>query len=104
MSVTQIPGQPSWRRATPWIDNVATRHYLKRTVRRLHMARLSTYLSFMGKPEEAFSFYRVVFGTELAMPIQRMSDAPAGPGAPQLSDAEKKMAMHMVSCTAEKQS
>jgi len=59
------------------------------------MARTNTYLNFMGKTEEAFNFYRLVFGTEFVMPIQRMSDVPAGPGVPQLSDAEKKMVMHV---------
>jgi PhnB protein len=59
------------------------------------MARTNTYLNFMGKTEEAFNFYRVVFGAEFAMPIQRMSDVPAGPGVPQLNDAEKKMVMHV---------
>lgn len=59
------------------------------------MARTSTYLNFMGQTEEAFNFYRVVFGTEFAMPIQRMSDVPPGPGVPKLSDAEKNMVMHV---------
>ena len=54
------------------------------------MARTNAYLNFMGQTEEAFNFYRVVFGTEFAMPIRRMSDVPPGPGVPQLSDAEKK--------------
>ena len=59
------------------------------------MARTNTYLNFTGKTEEAFNFYRVVFGTEFAMPIQRMSDVPASPGVAQLSDAEKKLVMHV---------
>lgn len=59
------------------------------------MARTNTYLNFTGRTEEAFNFYRVVFGTEFSMPIQRMSDAPAGPGMPPLSDAEKKLVMHV---------
>ena len=59
------------------------------------MARANTCLNFMGKTEEAFKFYRAVFGTQFAMPIQRMSDVPAGPGVPQLSDTEKKMVMHV---------
>ncbi len=59
------------------------------------MARTSTYLNFMGQTEEAFNFYRAVFKTEFSMPIQRMSEAPAAPGTPQLSDAEKKKVMHV---------
>jgi PhnB protein len=57
------------------------------------MAQTNSYLNYMGQTEEAFNFYRVVFGTEVAMPIQRMSDVPPGPGVPQLRDAEKKMVM-----------
>lgn len=59
------------------------------------MARVSTYLNFAGNTEEAFNYYRALFGTEFSGPIARMGDAPPGPGAPQLSDAEKKMIMHM---------
>jgi PhnB protein len=59
------------------------------------MPRVSTYLNFMGNTEEAFSFYKSVFGTELATPITRMGDLPSAVGAPELSDAEKKMVMHV---------
>jgi PhnB protein len=56
--------------------------------------RVSTYLNFMGTAEEAFNFYRSVFGTELG-PIWRMGDMPVDPDAPPLSDNEKKMIMHI---------
>jgi PhnB protein len=59
------------------------------------MARTSTYLNFPGKTEEAFTFYKSVFKTEFAAPIARMGDVPAGPGMPALSEAEKKMVMHV---------
>jgi PhnB protein len=59
------------------------------------MARTSTYLNFMGTTEEAFLFYKAAFGTEFAAPITRMGDVPAGPGMPALSDAEKKLVMHV---------
>lgn len=59
------------------------------------MARTSTYLNFMGDTEEAFEFYRSVFGTELLGPILRMGDVPAGPGMPPLSDADKRLVMHV---------
>lgn len=58
------------------------------------MARVSTYLNFMGKTEEAFAFYAEVFGTELLAPIQRMGDVPMGEGGPQLTEAEQSMVMH----------
>lgn len=59
------------------------------------MARVSTYLNFKGTTEEAFRFYASVFGTEITEPIMRMTDGPAMPGAPELSDAEKNMVMHI---------
>jgi len=59
------------------------------------MARVSTYLNFMGNTEEAFNFYKSVFGTEFSVPIMRMSDMPAGPESPTLTDAEQKLVMHV---------
>lgn len=59
------------------------------------MARVSTYLNFMGRTAEAFEFYRSVFGTEYLGEVQRMGDVPAGPGMPELSEAEQQMVMHV---------
>lgn len=59
------------------------------------MARTSTYLNFAGNTEQAFAFYKSVFGTELNGPISRMGDVPPGPGMPTLSEAEKRLVMHV---------
>jgi PhnB protein len=59
------------------------------------MPRVSTYLNFMGNTEEAFNFYKSVFATDFPAPLMRMGDMPAAPGAPELSDAEKNMVMHV---------
>ncbi|MEZ5234182.1 MAG: VOC family protein [Acidimicrobiia bacterium] len=59
------------------------------------MARVSTYLNFMGDTEEAMRFYASVFGTEITEPIMRMADTPPMPGAPALTDAEQRLVMHM---------
>jgi PhnB protein len=59
------------------------------------MSRVTTYLNFAGQTEEAFRFYGTVFGTQISGDIIRMGDAPAGPGAPELSDAEKQLVMHV---------
>ena len=40
------------------------------------MARVSTYLNFMGNTEEAFEFYRSCFGTDYISTFQRMGDVP----------------------------
>jgi PhnB protein len=59
------------------------------------MSRVSTYLNFKGQSEEAFHFYRSVFGTEFLGEVVRMGDMPPPPGAPPLSDAEKNLVAHV---------
>jgi PhnB protein len=59
------------------------------------MARVSTYLNFPRTTEEAFAFYRKVFGTEYAAPIARFRDIPAGPGQPALPEADRNLVMHV---------
>lgn len=59
------------------------------------MARVSTYLNFNRTTEQAFEFYRSVFGGEFLGPVMRMGDAPAGPNQPPMSDADKKLVMHV---------
>ena len=58
------------------------------------MSRVSTYLNFMGRTEEAFRYYASVFGTEITGEIFRMSDM-SGPDGPQISDAEKGLVGHV---------
>jgi PhnB protein len=59
------------------------------------MARVSTYLNFMGDTEEAFEFYRSVFGTDYLTPIMRLGEVPAGPGDVALSEEEQRLVMHV---------
>ncbi len=59
------------------------------------MARVSIYLNFMGQAEEAFNFYKQVFGTEFSSPFQYMRDVPADPNMPSLAEDEKSMVMHV---------
>ncbi|SDD24754.1 VOC family protein [Niabella drilacis] len=56
------------------------------------MAKLNPYLNFDGKAEEAFNFYRSVFGGEFLGGVMRMSDAP---GTENLPEDEKKRVMHI---------
>ncbi len=60
-----------------------------------HMARTYSYLHFGGTTEEAFNFYKAVFGTEFVAPIVRMGDLPAQPGMPEMSDDEKTQVMNV---------
>lgn len=59
------------------------------------MASVSTYLNFNRNTEEAFNFYKKVFGTEFQGDIIRMSTAPAMPGQPALAEADKNLVMHV---------
>ena len=56
------------------------------------MSRVNTYLNFNGQTEEAFNFYKSIFGTDF-ISITRMKDMPRPEGAPALleSDADKIM-------------
>lgn len=60
------------------------------------MARVSTYLNFPRQTEEAFNFYKSVFGGEFSGGgIARFSDIPAADGIPPLPDADKNLIMHI---------
>lgn len=55
------------------------------------MIKVNPYLNFDGKAEEAFNFYKSVFGGEFSG-VHRMSDMP---GAENLSENEKNRLMHI---------
>ncbi len=59
------------------------------------MSRVSTYLNFPRSTEEAFNFYKSVFGGEFSGGINRMGEVPTQPGQPELSEADKKLVMHV---------
>jgi PhnB protein len=59
------------------------------------MARVSTYLNFNGHTEQAFVFYRSVFGGDFNGPIHRFGEMPATPGQPPLPPGTANMVMHM---------
>src|SRR5512135_504313 len=58
------------------------------------MARVSTYLNFPRSTEEAFLFYKSVFGTEFTMPFARFRDMPPAPDQPPLAEADQNLVMH----------
>lgn len=60
------------------------------------MARVSTYLNFPRCTEEAFNFYKSVFGGEFGGDgIARFSDIPAVDGMPKMDDDDKHLVMHI---------
>jgi PhnB protein len=59
------------------------------------MARVSTYLNFPRQTEDAFVFYRSVFGGDFSGPIHRFSDMPPDPGKRPLAEADRNLVMHV---------
>ena len=58
------------------------------------MASVSTYLNFATGTEEAFNFYKTVFGGEFTAPgIRRMGDMPPMEGMPPAGDDIKNLVM-----------
>ncbi|MEX1112432.1 MAG: VOC family protein [Candidatus Andersenbacteria bacterium] len=59
------------------------------------MARVSTYLNFSRNTEEAFMFYKFVFGTEFEGGIKRMGEVPPQEGVPPIAEEDKNLVMHV---------
>ncbi len=59
------------------------------------MARTSTYLNFKRNTEEAFTFYKSVFGTEFVTGISRFGDIPVEEGQPAMPDDDKQLVMNV---------
>ena len=60
------------------------------------MSRVSTYLNFTGNTEEAFLFYKSVFGGDFAPGgIMRFGDIPASEEMPPMKEENKNLVMHI---------
>jgi PhnB protein len=60
------------------------------------MAKVSTYLNFNRNAEEAFNFYKSVFGGEFTSPgIRRFSDIPQQEGMIPLAESDSNLVMHV---------
>ncbi len=60
------------------------------------MAKVSTYLNFQDNTEEAFNFYKSVFGGEFLAPgISRFKDMILPDGMPALSENDSNLVMHI---------
>jgi PhnB protein len=59
------------------------------------MGSTSTYLNFAGSTEEAFTFYKSVFGTEFVGEIMRHGDVPLPEGTPPLSEDVKNQVINV---------
>ena len=60
------------------------------------MARTSTYLNFARNTEEAFNFYKSVFGGEFGGPgVHRFNEVPSAEGMPPMPEEDKNLVMHI---------
>ncbi len=59
------------------------------------MAQTSTYLNFARSTEEAFTFYKSVFGTEFVGGISRHGDVPVPEGQPGPSEDDKRLVINV---------
>jgi PhnB protein len=59
------------------------------------MSTVNTYLNFPRNTEEAFNFYKSVFGGEFVGKISRFSEIPPMDGAPPVAEADKNLVMHI---------
>jgi PhnB protein len=75
-----------WRSLLRRLDN---------TTLEVLMARVSTYLNFPRSTEQAFMFYKSVFGGEFNGPIHRFGEIPPSPGMPPVPDGDRNLVMHV---------
>ncbi len=60
------------------------------------MASVSTYLNFDRNCEEAFNFYKSIFGGEFELDgFSRYGEAPTEEGQPQIPEADKNLIMNV---------
>ena len=59
------------------------------------MAQVATYLNFDRNTEEAFTFYKSVFGTEFIGPIMRHGDVPVPEGQPGPKEDDKNLVINV---------
>lgn len=59
------------------------------------MATVSTYLNFRNETEQAFSFYKSIFGGEYMGGIMRFGDMPANENSAPIPDDVKDLVMHV---------
>lgn len=68
---------------------------IRKQLKTTSKARTCTYLNFPGNTEEAFNFYRSVFKTEFNGGIRRFEDVTEVQEHQSLSEADKKLVLHI---------
>jgi PhnB protein len=65
------------------------------SIKEIRMAGVSTYLNFARNTEDAFNFYKSVFGTEFEGEITRFGSIPTMEGQPPIAEEDKNLVMHV---------
>lgn len=74
---------------------LSTQFKLRKQNKTSNVARVTTYLNFPGKTEEAFSFYKKVFNGEYTgVGLRRFGDIEMPAGMSPMSEADKKLIIH----------
>jgi len=74
---------------------LSTQFKIRKELKTDNAARVTTYLNFNGKTEEAFNFYKKVFKGEFTgVGLRRFGDIGLPAEIPPLSDADKKLIIH----------
>ena len=84
------------RQNTEKLDHyLQTQFTLRKEFKKSTMARVTTYLNFPVKTEEAFNFYKKVFGGEFTgVGLRRFGDIEMPKEIPALDEATKKLIIH----------
>ncbi len=92
-SVKASAGKPA-KKAAP--KKAAKKKPLKKPAAKTHKrtTTISPYLTFPGNCEDAFNFYRSVFGGQFPY-MGRFKDMPSMPGQPALSEEDANKIMHV---------
>ena len=74
---------------------LSTGFQLRKQNKTSNRTRVTTYLNFPGRTEEAFHFYRKVFNGEFTgAGLRRFGDLEMPAGTPPMSDADKQLIIH----------
>lgn len=74
---------------------IETQFNLRKQMKTDTRSRVTTYLNFPGNTEEAFNFYKTVFGGQFTgNGLTRFGDIEMPEGTPPLSEADKKLIIH----------
>lgn len=75
---------------------IQARFQLRQENKTSNAPRVTTYLNFDGRTEEAFLFYKKVFRSEFSgKGLQRFANIPASPDNPTIAEEIKRMVLHV---------